>query len=201
MLEKWGIGSDAVTGASIGWDLARPRFKRLAEESAGYLDEGETLVSPVAIGTRGGRAALLAGLGIFGLGVAVLEVIGHRFGESGLVTGAFLAAGALAVVLVALGWVVARTHAVVLTDRRLLVFRWRGMVIGHLRDVSIAVPRGDVSTRFQSRLGWAGLRVEFAPWTGMAPIRLDLWSVDAQIAGGIHQALATAAAQAQAITG
>jgi hypothetical protein len=39
-------------------------------------------------------------------------VIGGRIGVPGMVTGAFLAAAALAVVLVALGWVVARKHAV-----------------------------------------------------------------------------------------
>jgi hypothetical protein len=103
--------------------------------------------------------------------------------------------------VVLLGWIVAHKHAMVLTNRRLLVFRWRGMVIGHLRGVLVAVPRSDVSTGFKSRLGWAGLRVEFAPWTGMAPIWLDFWSVDGQIAAGIHHALATAAAQAQGITG
>jgi hypothetical protein len=151
-------------------------------ESSAYLDQGETLVTPVAIGTRGGRAALVAGLGIVALAVAVLDVIGNRIGEPGPVTGVFLAAAALAVVLVALGWVVAHKHAVVLTDRRLLVFRCRGIVIGHLQGVFIAVPRSDVSTGFTSRLGLASLRVEFAPATGMAPIRLDFWSVDGQIA-------------------
>jgi hypothetical protein len=201
VVERWGSGLDTVTGTSVGWDLARPRFKRLAGECSAYLDQGETLVSPVAICTRGGRAALLAGLGVFGLAVAMLEVIGYRIGDTGPVTAAFLAAGALALVLVPLGWIVAHKHAVVLTDRRLLVFRWRGMLIGHLRDVFIAVPRSDVSTGLKSRRGWAGLRVEFAPATGMAPIRLDFWSVDAQVAQGIHHALATATAEARGITG
>lgn len=198
---KWEIGPGAAGGTSAGWDLARPRFKRLAGECSGYLDQGETLVSPVAIGTRGGRAALVMGLGIVALAVAMLDLIGGRMGEPGLVTGAFLAAAALAVVLVALGWVVAHKHAVVLTDRRLLVFCWRGLVMGHLRGVFVAVPRSDVSTGFTSRLGVASLSVAFAPATGMAPIRLDFWSVDSQIAWGIHHALATAAAQAQGITG
>ena len=201
VIEKWGMGIDTVPGTSVGWDLARPRLKRLAEESSGYLDPGETLVSPVAICTRGGRAAVLAGLGVLGLAVAMLEVIGNRLGETGPVTAAFLAASALALVLVPLGWIVAHKHAVVLTDRRLLVFRWSGMFIGHLRDVFVAMPRSDVSTGFKSRQGWAGLWIEFAPATGMAPIRLDFWSVDTQIAQGIHHALAAAAAEAQGITG
>jgi hypothetical protein len=201
VIEKSEIGLDTLTGASAGWDLARPRLKRLAEESAGYLNQGETLVSPVALCTRGGRAVLLAGLGVCGLAAAILEVIGYRIGATGPVTAGFLAAGALALVLVPLGWIVAHKHAVVLTDRRLLVFGWRGVLIGHLRDVFIAMPRGDVSTNFKSRRGWAGLRVEFAPATGMAPLRLDFWSVDTQIAQGIHHALATAAAEAQGITG
>lgn len=150
----------------------------------------------------GGRATLLAGLGVFALAVAVLEVAGNGVGESGLVTGAFIAAGALALILVPLGWVVAHKRAVVLTNRRLLVFRWSGVLIGHLREAFIAVPRSDVSTGFKSRLGWAGLSVEFAPSTGMAPVRLDFWlAVDQQIARGVHHALATAAAQARGITG
>lgn len=201
MVGKWGIGLDTVPGASAGWDLARPRFKRLAAESAGYLDPDETLVSPVAICTRGGRAALLAGLGVLGLAVAMLEVIGYRIVETGPLIAALLAAGALALVLAPLGWIMAHKHAVTLTDRRLLVFRWRGIFIGHLRDVFIAMPRSDVSTGLKSRRGWASLRVEFAPATGMAPIRLDFWSVDTQIAQGIHHALATAAADSQGITG
>jgi len=90
---------------------------------------------------------------------------------------------------------------VVLTDRRLLVFGWSGMVIGHIRDVFMAVPRSEVSTVFNRRLGWGGLTVEFAPWARLVPIRLDLWSVDRQIAWGIHHALASAAARAQGITG
>ena len=201
VIEKWGIGTDTGSGTSIGWELARPRLKRLAEESAGHLDEGEKLVTPVAICTRGGRAALLSGLGVFALAVAMLAVIGDGIGGSGLVTAAFIAAGALVVVLLPLGWMVAHKHAVVLTDRRLLVFRWSGMFIGHIRDIFIAVPRSEVSTDFTSRLGWGGLRVEFAPATGMAPIRLDFWSVDRQIAWDIHHALARAAARAQGITG
>ena len=195
------IGDDLAVGTSPGWDLARPRLRRLAGESSAYLDKGETLVTPVVICTRGGRAALMTGLGVFALAVAMVEVIGDRIGEPGPVTAAFIAAAALALVLVPLGWMVAHKHAVVLTDRRLLVFRWRGMVIGHIQDVFIAMPRSEVSTDFTRRLGWGGLRAEFAPWTGMAPIRLDFWSVDTQIAQGIHHALATTAAQAQGITG
>jgi hypothetical protein len=141
------------------------------------------------------------GLGVFVLAVAMVEVIGNRIGESGPVTAAFAAGGALAVVLVSLGWIVAHKHAVVLTDRRLLVFRWSGMVIGHIRDVFIAAPRSEVSTDFKKRPGWGGLCVEFAPWAELAPIRLDFWSVDRQIAWGIHHALASAAARAQGTTG
>jgi hypothetical protein len=37
-----------------------------------------------------------------------------------------------------LGFIVAHKYAVVLTDRRLLVFRWSGMFMGHIRDIFIA---------------------------------------------------------------
>ena len=73
--------------------------------------------------------------------------------------------------------------------------------MGHIRDIFIAVARSDVSSDFNSRLGWGGLNVEFAPVTGMASIRLDFWSVDRQIAWGMHHALAAAATSAQATTG
>ncbi len=201
MIEKSAIGTGPAIGMTIGWDLARPRLKRLAGESSRYLDEGEKLVTPVAICTRGGRAVLFTGVGVFGVAMAILELLGNRIGESGAITAAFIASGALALVLVPLSWIVTRRHAVVLTDRRLLVFRRSGMFTGHIRDVFIAMPRSDVSTRFTSRLEWGGLSVEFAPATGMAPIRLDFWAVDRQIASGIHHTLATAAARAQGITG
>ncbi len=202
MSQNWRVGSfDTAFGTSIESALARPRLRRLFDESAGHLDEGEKLVTPVAICTRGGRAALWSGLGVFALAFAMLEHAGNRIGESRLVTAGFIAAAALVMVLVPLGWIVPHKHAVVLTDRRLLVFRRSGIFMRHIRDVFIAVPRSDVSTDFKTRLGWGGLNVEFAPATGMAPIRLDFWSVDRQIAWGIHHALASAAARAQGITG
>src|ERR1035441_639045 len=122
MSQNWRVGFDPAFGTSIGWSLARPRLRRLAEESSGYPDEGERLVTPVAICTRGGRAALFLGLGVLALTLAMLEVIGNRIGGSSLVNAAFIAGGALAVVLVLLGIIVAHKYAVVLTDRRLLVF-------------------------------------------------------------------------------
>jgi hypothetical protein len=201
MSQNWRVGFDPAFGTSIGWSLARPRLRRLAEESSGHLDEGERLVTPVAICTQGGRAALFLGLGVLALTLAMLEVIGNRIGGSSLVNAAFIAGGALAVVLVLLGLIVAHKYAVVLTDRRLLVFRWSGMFMGHIRDIFIAAARSDVSSDFKSRLGWGGLNVEFAPATGMSPIRLDFWSVDRQIAWSIHHALATAATREQGITG
>ena len=154
--------------------------------------------------TRGGRAALFSGLGVFALTLAMLEVIGYlgnRIGGSSLVNAAFIAGGALAVVLMLLGFIVGHKYAVVLTDRRLLVFRWSGMFMGHIRDIFIAAARRDVSSDFNSRLGWGGLNIEFAPATGMSPIRLDFWSVDRQIAWSIHHALAAAAIREQRITG
>ena len=119
--------------------------------------------------------------------------LGNRIGGSSLVNAAFIAGGALAVVLVLLGFIVAHKYAVVLTDRRLLVFRWSGIFMGHIQDIFIAAARSDVSSDFNSRLGWGGLNVEFAPATGMSPIRLDFWSVDRQIAWSIQHALAATA--------
>lgn len=50
MAGKWEIGTGAAGGTSAGWDLAQPRFKRLSGECSGYLAQGETLVTPVAVG-------------------------------------------------------------------------------------------------------------------------------------------------------
>lgn len=193
MSQNWRAGIGPAFGPSIGWRLARLRLRRLAEESSGHLDEEEKLVTPVAICTRGGRAALFAGLGLLAVTWAMLEVLGHLIGKSSLVNAAFIAAGALAVVLLLPGFLVTHKYAVVLTDRRLLMFRWSGIFMGHIRDIFIAAARSDVSSDFQSRLGWGGLNVEFAPATGMAPIQLDFWSVDKQIAWDIHHALTAAA--------
>jgi hypothetical protein len=70
-----------------------------------------------------------------------------------------------------------------------------------VRDIFIAAARSDVSSDFNSRLGWGGLNVEFAPATGITPIRLDFWFVDRQIAWNIDHALAAAATREQGITG
>ncbi len=96
MSQNWRVGFDPASGTSIGWALARPRLRRLAEESSGHLDEGEKLVTPVAICTRCGRAALFSGLGVLTLTLAMLEVIGYlgnRIGGSSLVNAAFIAGG------------------------------------------------------------------------------------------------------------
>ena len=85
-------------------------------------------MTPVAIYTRGGRAALFSGLGVFALTLVPLEVIGNRIGGSSLVNAAFIASRALAAVLMLPGFIVAHKYAVVLTGRRLLVFRWSGML-------------------------------------------------------------------------
>jgi hypothetical protein len=173
MSQNWRVGFDPASGTSIGWTLARSRLRRLAEESSGHLDEGEKLVTPVAICTRGGRAALFSGLGVFALTLAPLEVIGNRIGGSSLVNAAFIASGALAAVLMLLGFIVAHKYAVVLTGRRLLVFRWSGMFMGHIRDIFIAAARSDVSADLKSRhpyrsrllasvLGWGDLRSDAA---------------------------------------
>ena len=87
MSQNWRVGFDPASGTSIGWALARPRLRRLAEESSGHLEEGEKLVTPVAICTRGGRAALFSGLGVFALTLAMLEIIGYlgnRMGDPAL---------------------------------------------------------------------------------------------------------------------
>jgi hypothetical protein len=201
MSQNWRVGFDPAFGTSPGWALARPRLRRLAEESSGHLDEGEKLVTPVAICTRGGRAALFSGLGVFALTLAMLEVMGYldnRIGGSSLVNAAFIASGALAAVLMLLGFIVAHKFAVVPTDRRLLVFRWSGMFMGHIRDIFIAAARSDESADLKSRhpyrsrllasvLGWGDLRSDAAArdFASTRPF-VSLWPLGSghQVTGG-----------------
>ena len=120
MSQNWRVGFDTAFGTSIGWALARPRLRRLAEESSGHLDEGRKAGDPrwrFVPGVAGqpcfwGWASLLSHWPCW-------RLLATASGRSSLGNAAFIAGGALAVVL---------------TDRRLLVFRWSGMFMGHIRD-------------------------------------------------------------------
>jgi hypothetical protein len=138
MSQNWRVGFDPASGTSIGWTLARSRLRRLAEESSGHLDEGRKADDPGGDLYPGRPGSPVSGPGFLALTLAPLEVIGNRIGGSSLVNAAFIASGALAAVLMLLGFIVAHKYAVVLTDRRLLVFRWSGMFMGHIRDIFIA---------------------------------------------------------------
>lgn len=205
---SWNFGSGLGTaiGASIGSALMRPliaaRLRRFAREASGHLDDGEKLVAPVARCNRGAWKAQFWGTAIFvPAGLAGIFV---GFNESlfGVVLFGVMCAGLL------VGWTaffVAHRHAVALTDRRLIVFRLssasgRRLPARHIKDIFVAAKRSDVSTDFKSRLGWGFFSLNFAPATGQAPIQLDFFSVDTQIAGAIHQALATTAPRAPGST-
>jgi hypothetical protein len=138
-----------------------------------------------------GRTLVFAGLGICLLIGVTLLCINDRIIE-GL---------ALAFILLLVGMNFVRGYAVVLTDRRLLVFRTRGVFIAHLRGIFIAAPRGGVSTVFRRRLGWGVLSVAFAPGTGKAPVEFHFVAAHTLIAESIHLVLATRVTNAQAAPG
>jgi hypothetical protein len=168
-------------------DLQYPRQRSkhmLARDAPGYLQEGEKLLDPAAFGTRGGRAMLLAGLGVMVLTVALPFVVtaaaaGVVFGVGAVLAMVLLAAAVL---------FFARTYAVVLTDRRLLVFR-TDKFGGGVQGIFMAAPRSEVMTDYRRRLGiWSVLSVGYPPVTGNAPLPFDFlgW---APAARSIHLAL------------
>jgi hypothetical protein len=194
-MQYWGDSvSDPLgrgIGTAIGTAIARPivkaRLRRLVREASGYLNEGEKLVAPVGGGSRGGRVFLFLGLGVWAITLVTVTFIGDRIGSRAWVV--FFGGFGAGLLLMLPAGIREQRLGVALTDRRLLVFRLRGMLGGHIRDVFIAVPRDEVSTELTSRFGLTVLRLEFAPATGAPPIQLDAGNVNAQIAQAIHLAL------------
>jgi hypothetical protein len=102
----------------------------------------------------------------------------------------------------AAGWLVmmaslpfATNYLVVLTDRRLLLFRAAGIFKQRVREIWIGVPRSEVSMNIRGQFDGAALSFGFAPATGIAPIRLDVYRTGAgvQYARAIQGTLTTPA--------
>jgi hypothetical protein len=180
----------------------------LARDAArtGYLGEGEHLVAPVAHGSRGDLPLALSALSVLVVtlvtGVLLAGVTGvfvaDRMG-AGAAEVVLLVGMALVIALLLLTIPFARGYAVVLTDRRVLVFGASTVFTPRLREIVVAAPRCEVSAAFQSWPGWGVLRLQFPPAVGNARVRLDFTSPYKQIARSIHLALATPPAGAEAI--
>jgi hypothetical protein len=120
----------------------------------------------------------------------VLAVGGDRMGAAGNVV--FIAGMALGALLVLMMLPFGRSYAVILTDRRLLLFHMAKIsYTQRLRGICLAVPRSEVSSAFKDRQVWAVLSLEFSPATGQAPVKL--WFMDVHKLGARynHEALTT----------
>jgi len=186
-------GAGVAIGVALGGLILSRRQRRLAAEAAGHFGEGEKLAAPIGFCSHGGRAILISGAAVMAVSmVAGLCVAAFSDGLAGAVFFGGAAAGWL-VMMASLPF--ATNYLVVLTDRRLLLFRAAGTFKQHVREIWISVPGGEVSMHIRSRLDGAALSFGFAPATGIAPIRLDVYRTGAgvQYAQAIQDALTTRA--------
>lgn len=185
-----------VEGAPPG--LANRRFqRRLAQDAAGHLEEGEKLLSPAAVGAQGGMIFLLSAAGVLAVTVVLAVVALDRMGAAGDVLGS--AGIGLFFLLTLLHGLFSPGCAVVLTDRRLLIFR-TGRLSTRVREMLTAVPRSEVSADFWAWSTHSVLRLEVPSVADRAPMKLNLyflgWATPA--ARSIYDALMTPAGDADA---
>lgn len=174
------------------------RQRKLARHAASYLEEGEKLLAPAAFGARRGGILVLSAVGALVVTMVTLVVAGDRMGAAADVV--FGAGLALTMLLLLLVVAVPFTQgcAVVLTDRRLVVFR-TGKFSSRVREMVIAVPRSEVFTAFwglrrpDRGAGYGVLRLAFSPALGRAPMKPYFMAWNAVAAGCIDDALTTPA--------
>ena len=191
--EAAGTAAGVAIGVALGGLILSGRQRRLAAEAGGHFGEGEKLAAPIGFCSRGGRAMLMSGAALIALAM-VAGLCVAAFSDS--LAGAVFFGGAAA------GWLVmmasvpfATNYLVVLTDRRLLLFRAAGIFKQRVREIWIGVPRSEVSMNIRGRIDGAALSFGFAPATGIAPVRLDVYRAGAgvQYAQAIQGALTTSA--------
>ncbi len=179
-----------AVGGAVSGPLDGAVWRKLSRAAAGYLDEGEELAVPAVPASRGGGIFALSGAAVLAATFIVLAAAGDRMGAAAnWVFGAGLVLGML-LILMMLPFT--SSYAVVLTGRRLLLFRMAKIgYTQHVRGIYLAVPRSEVSAAFKDRLGWAVLSLKFSPATGQAP--MELWFMNVQKRGAryIYEALMT----------
>jgi hypothetical protein len=84
---------------------------------------------------------------------------------------------------------IAKYYAIVLTDRRPLLFRAKGRIRPRLREMQIAVPRSQVSVNIGVRIDGVAVSLSFARATGIPPFLLN--GATAADARAIQEAMAT----------
>ena len=192
-----GVGEAAgrAAGVAIGVALSdlilSRRQRRLAAEAAGHFDEGENLAAPIGFCSRGGRPILISGTALMAVSlVAAICLAPFNDGLANAVGFGGMGGGWL-VIVASLPF--ATNYLVVLTDRRLLVFRASGIFKQRVQKIWIGVPRSDVFMNIRVRIDGAALSFGFTPATNIAPIRLDVYRNGAgvQYIKAIQRALTT----------
>ena len=189
--EAAGTAAGVAIGVALGDLMLSRRQRRLAAEAAGHFGEGENLAAPIGFCSRGGRPILISGTALMAVSL-VAAICLARFSDGLASAVGFGGMGAGWLMIVA-SLPFATNYVVVLTDRRLLLFRATGIFKQHVREIWIGVPRSDVSMNIRVRIDGAALSFGFAPATGIAPIRLDVYRNGAglQYAQAIQRALTT----------
>lgn len=189
--EVAGRAAGVAIGVALGDLILSRRQRRLATEAAGHFGAGENLAAPIGFCSRGGRPMLISGTALMAVSlVAAICLAPFSDGVASAVGFGGMGAGWL-VIVASLPF--ATNYLVVLTDRRLLLFRATGIFRQRVRDIWTGVPRSEVSVNIRGRIDGAALRFGFAPATGLAPIQLDVYRNGAgvQYARAIQRALTT----------
>jgi hypothetical protein len=168
-----GTAGGVVIGTILGNAMLRRRQRRLVTETARYFGPGEKLAAPIPYCYQGGRRVLGAGVAIFALAIVGGMVCAAVTRNDGLI-GAVLFGGMCAgLVVIWVAVALTKGYAIVLTDRRLLLFRTKGRIRQRLREIQIDVPRGQASMSAQMRLDGAAVNLTFTPGTGIPPLFLN----------------------------
>jgi hypothetical protein len=168
-----GAAGGAVIGTILGNAMLRRRQRRLAREAVRYLGPGEKLAAPIPYCHQGARRVQTVGLAIFALALLAGLICSAITSNGGLIGAVFFGGMGAGVLLMMVSAALATNYAMVLTDRRLLLFRTKGQLRLRLREIQIGVPRGQVSMSTQMRFDGAAVNLTFAPATGIPPVSLD----------------------------
>jgi hypothetical protein len=168
-----GAAGGAVIGTVLGNAMLRRRQRRLAREAARYFGPGEKLAAPIPYCSQGGRRVQAAGVAIFALALVAGLICSAVTNNGGLIGAVFFGGMGAGVLVMLVAAAMMKRYAIVLTDRRLLLFRTKGRMRQHLREIQIGVPRGQVAMQTQMRLDGAAVSLSFALATGVAPILLN----------------------------
>ena len=168
-----GTAGGVVIGTIVGNVMLRRRQRRLAREAARNFGPGEKLAAPIPYCYQGGRRVLAVGVAILALAFVAGMICAAATRNDGLIGAVFFGGMSAGVLVIWAAVVLAKGYAIVLTSRRLLLFRTKGRIRQRLRKIQIDVPRGQVSMRTQMRIDGAAVSLSFAPATGIPPVCLN----------------------------